>query len=388
MPTSELLAPRGDQRLALVVKSSALTGIDVETGLGELLWSERGRSIWAAATDDTGTMVAVLSAPTDQPSRWRVDFVDIDDGRMERVAIGPRDGTPDAVPDAITAGTGGIAWIPGSQSVAVALPSGGMLQVYPDGSQVRLLRASDAKRPAAVAVSPSGQAVAFVDRSSEHDGNGILAGSMKAKPIDPIVVLPGDRSGNRSARELGWVGSSDRLMTIIDRTELGTPQGDLFYVDVTTARPALAWSSPSGGETASVDAFAVSPDGAVVAFLTNSNDRASTRPSSFWLMQIDGPAIERFDLPTSLRDTRLTFTSSGVVASGLLNAGDAESPLAAAFLLGALGEVGAIYVESVEATPVALPGGSPVASPVGSPAATPLASPVGAGSPVASTTEE
>ena len=190
-----------------------------------------------------------------------------------------------------------MTWIGGSASVAVALPSGGLQQVFVDGSQVKLLPASAAKRPAAVAVTPDGGTIAYVDQPSGSEGSGIYAGSMKAKPIDPLVILPADRSGNRYAHEIGWIDAGGRVATVIEREELGTPQGDLFYIDTPSGRPTLAWTSPSGREVWSVASFAISDDGAVVTFLTNASNPATEKPSSVWLMQIDGERVGAFRAP-------------------------------------------------------------------------------------------
>ncbi len=133
---------------------------------------------------------------------------------------------------------------------------------------------------------------------------GSYAGSIKAKPIDPIVVLPADRSGNRYAHDLAWIPPGGRVVTIIDREELGNPQGDLFFVDTASGRPTLAWTSPAGQETWSVESFAVSDDGAVVTFLTNPSNPESRKSSSVWMLQVDGSALERFALPVELENSQ------------------------------------------------------------------------------------
>jgi hypothetical protein len=371
MPVAELLAPRGDARFAIVANKDNLTAVEVESGEGREIWSNSDRTVWAVATTPSAEHLALLSAPNDVASGWSIDFIEADGTSIGHVDLGAHQGTPVHQPDAVAAGLGGLAWIGESTSVAVAIPSGGLQQVFADGSQVRLLAASSAKRPAAVAVTPDAGTIAFVDRPSGSQGSGIYAGSMKAKPIDPIVILPADRSGNRYAHDLAWIPTSNRVATIIERGELGNPQGDLFYVDAGTGTPTLAWTSPFGQDTWSVSSFSVSSDGMVVAFLTNPSDEATRKPSSVWVMQIDGGAIERFDLPVELDMSRIAFAHEGVAISGIVRSDGDGLGTGAVFLVSPNGEVVERYRESIEASPVASPVASPLASPVASPEASP-----------------
>ncbi len=371
MPVAELLAPRGIARFSVIAHQHRLTVADIESGDGHDIWSDSDRTIWAVASTPSGEQIAALTAPSMTANGWSIDFLDFEGASLGQVELGARQGTPSQRPDAVAAGRGGMTWIAGSASVAVALPSGGLQQVFVDGSQVKLLPASAAKRPAAVAVTSDAGTIAFVDQPSGSEGSGIYAGSMKAKPIDPLVILPADRSGNRYAHDLAWIDAGGRVATVIEREELGTPQGDLFYIDTGSGKPTLAWTSPSGREIWSVASFAIADDGAVVTFLTNANNPSTEKPSSVWLMQIDGNALERFELPVALEGSRLVFSPDGVAVSGVVRVGkDAVGP-GAVYLITSTGEVIERYREARAATPAA----SPVASPPASPMATPEASP-------------
>lgn len=378
MPVAELLAPRGETGIALIVDQNRLVSVELESGESRELWADPNRSIWAVAATPSGERVATLTAPGESSTGWAIDFIDADGELLGHVEFGPRASTPADVPDAVAGGQGGLAWIGESASVAVAVPSGGLQQVYSDGSQVPILSASMAKRPAAVAITDDAGTIAYVNQPSGSEGSGIYAGSIKAKPIDPIVVLPADRSGNRYARDLAWIAPGGRVATIIERGELGNPQGDLFFIDTETGTPALAWTSPAGREVWSVESFAISQDGSVVAFLTNSSNPQSTKSSSAWLMQVDGSALERFDLPLELTTSRLVFSSHGVAISGIVRTGIDEDGGGAVYLVTPDGDVVERYREPTLATPVASPIASPEATPVASPEASPSpqASPV------------
>lgn len=367
MPVAEMLSTPGSVPTVTVRRRHDLTAIDVADGSGQVIWSDLGRAIWASAIDATGEMAAVLTSPAKSASEWTVDFVDTGSGASTTVVLGDRTGTPAHLPDSVAGGRGGIAWMPDSSSVAVALPTGGLWQVFPDGSQVKLLPAAAAKRPAALAVSQNGDTLAFVDQPSGSEGSGVYAGSMKAKPIDPIVVLPADRSGNRYARGVAWIPSGNRVATIIEREELGNPQGDLFYIDTHSGVPELGWTSPPGRDVASVESFAVSLDGQVIGFVTNPTRPGHGKPSSLWLMQVDGPTIERFDLPVALGESTVSFTDRGVVASGTTGQSDERDGIALAYLLETSGQVVELYREQTPATPAASPMVSPGTSPVASP---------------------
>lgn len=370
MATSDLLTPRGQVTVGLVPLRHELVAISSRSGQGQTIWSDDERALWAAEIDATSSVVAVLTSDAASAVAWSVGFIPVDGGDIIDIRLGNASGS-EHHPDAVVGGRGGIAWLPDSGSVVVSMPTGGLLQVYPDGSQVRLAPASRAKRPAAVALSADGNAIAFVEQPSGSDGSGIYAGSMRAKPIDPIVVLAPDRSGNRYARGVQWIGTSDRLATIIDRDELGSPQGDLFFLGLQERTPQLAWTSPPGRDTASVESFTVSPDGIVTAFVTNPVRFEVGKASSIWVMQTDGPSIERFDLPLILADPRLAFAPDGLLVTGETGRSGDQEGLAAGFLLTENGQVSLLYQQVPEATPVA----SPVASPMATPRASPIASP-------------
>jgi hypothetical protein len=101
-------------------------------------------------------------------------------------------------------------------------------------------------------------------------------------------------------------------------------------------------------------------------------------------MQIDGPTIERFDLPVELVESTVAFTPRGAVVTGIAGESDDQDGFGVAYLLASNGAVTELYREQLEATPIASPIASPVASPMASPAASPESSP----SPVTSTTDE
>jgi len=163
MPVSELLAPRGIALNIPVVQQHRISLVNISSGALIEIWADRDRTIWAAAADPTGERIAVLSSPNGEVAGWVVDFVASDGTALGHVELGNRKGTPEPKPDAVAAGLGGIAWIADTASAAVSLPTGGLQQVYADGSHVRLLSAASAKRPAAVAVTPDAGTIAFVN---------------------------------------------------------------------------------------------------------------------------------------------------------------------------------------------------------------------------------
>jgi hypothetical protein len=116
-----------------------------------------------------------------------------------------------------------------------------------------------------------------------------------------------------------------------------------------------------------VESFAISPDGLVTAFVTSPARSMVEKPSSVWVMQTDGPSIERFDLPAKLAEPRIVFSSEGLIVTGL----EGEDELPTGFLLAPNGQVSLIYQQTPAATPIASPVGSPIASPVTSPVASP-----------------
>ncbi len=370
METLDLISPRGSGTIGLIPLRHELIVVHANPAEGRSIWSNDDRALWSAVADPTSTIVAALTSDDNSATGWTVEFIPVEGGDIVTVPVGAASGKEHA-PDAVAEGRGGLAWLPDSGSVVVSLPSGGLLQVFPDGSQVKLAKAAIAKRPQAVALAQDGGAIAFVEQPTGSDGSGIYAGSMRAKPIDPIVVLPPDRSGNRYARDVQWIGESDRLATILEREELGSPQGDLFFLDVHNPTPQLAWTSPPGRDPASVESFSISPDGLVTAFVTNPARSGVGKTSSVWVMQTDGPSIERFDLPMKIADPRIVFSSDGLIVTGLTGRIDDEDGLPAGFLLAPNGKIELIYQQAPGATPVASPSGSPIASPVASPVASP-----------------
>lgn len=362
IPIAQLLAPSGKRTQVIGHTRNELVVIDAAKATGKIAWSNNHRVIWAADIAEPAG-IALLTSDATSPKNWAVEFVDITTGGMNIVEIGNGKSSGDLHPDVVAGGRGGVAWLPDQSSVAISLPTGGLLQVFPDGSQIKLAKAMIAKRPSALAISPDGSTLAYIDQPAGVEGSGVYAGSMKAKPIDPIVVLPADRSGNRYARGIAWIGTTARVATIIDREELGAAQGDLFFLDTQTRIPTLIWTSPVGRAVASVESFAISPNSLVTAFLTNPVRPNREKPSSVWLQQTDGPAIERFDLPVSLAASRLAFTPNGVAITGLAESGEEHEQLVAGYLLDSSGRISLLYRQPSAATPVASPQASPVASP-------------------------
>lgn len=380
LPTSQLLGARGTIDRVGLGSVHEFRIVDVQSGNSQVIWRDENRILWAAELDPTGAIAAVLSSALDSESAFAVDFIDSGTAGGVRIVVGEQLASPAAIPDAVAGGDGGIAWIADRPEVVVALPTGGLLRVQPNGSIARVADPIVAKRPGAVSITSDATTVAWVDRPLAGGGTGIFGGSFRALPIDPVTLLPADRSGNRNARGVQWVPGDSRMVTIIEGEELGRPHGDLFVVDVHTSFPELLWASPPGPERASVEAFTVAPDGLVVAFSTNSNRQGSERPTSVLIKQLDGPSIERFELPLELTDMRLTFTIEGLAVTGFEGGDGAQ--LGSAWLVTPDGDIESIYQDDGLATPIAVDEGTPVASPAASPGASPNASPLA--SPVAS----
>jgi len=125
-----------------------------------------------------------------------------------------------------------------------------------------------------------------------------------------------------------------------------------------------------------VESFAVSDDGVVVAFLTNPSNPATRKPSSIWIMQVDGGAVERFELPVELEASRIVFSPQGVATSGIVRTGEGGEGVGAVFLVSLNGEIDELYRESILATPMASPIASPQACPVAAPEGSPSPRPV------------
>jgi hypothetical protein len=366
MAVEELLSPRPAAKRLLLLVGDEVRLIGEEAKVGPPLLALEDQHVWAAGLSTDESQIALLLSSGVNSTDWSVMILNADGKQRLSVPLVESAATPRPTPDVVITGSGGIAWSSDSKRLAVSIPTGGIVQIDEKGVIEQLANAETAPRPGALAWSPNGDVLAFVNQPKARFGAGVYAAATNARPIDPVEVLPPDPTGNRNAREIAWLGDAQNLAVVIERHESGNPQGDLFLVPVSGAMPRLAWASPAGATMQGVDAFAVSGDDRVIALVTIQQSETGRAISSVWLKQIDGAAIGRIDLPEALAATSIAWTPAGIVVSGT-KAQFAESDQQSVTLAYLIKTDESVVEVFSNAPPPNTPVASPVASPVGTP---------------------
>lgn len=382
--TEALIAPRGGGDLFAFAAGDIVYLVHSQQGQIEPLWEGDGGRVWHAerspATDET----AVLVSGSEAAANWRVILLDDEGDVRAEIPIHASGATPRSVPDAVVGGSGGLAWSPDGERLAVAVPTGGLFEIVDRSRIETMVPPSRASRPGELAWSQGGRAVAFVNKPTERGGSGIYVAPAGANPLDPVTLLAPDSTGNRTVGQLQWLTVDDILLAVIYRQPAPNTIGDLFRLSVSAATPELVASGQAIAFRASIEKFSSSPDDAVLLYAVRHDPDEET-PWTVVLKQQGGPTSAEIPVPEGERVDDLVWTSAGPVIV-TTSEGDAEEAIVSVYTID--DELGLRLVdttaEAPPATPVASPAGSPAASPVAV-EGTPVGSPIPVeGTPVAS----
>jgi len=325
----------------------------------------------AITVDGGGNVVLVIVDPSGQV--------------VSNTELEPLRAVADGTPESNSPRTFALAWAPTGDRLLVGHGGGGLVEVNNAGQTRQLLGADAAPTPRAVAWSPSGSAVAYVDAGPNGTATGLYVASTDALPIDPVAVIRPIGGQSRQIAEIAWP-QGDVGILYSERSPDGdlSVGGDLFAVSPSGGQPQLVGSARTVAQVGAIDTFAASPDGSVVAFAVVIAGEAGPASGGVVVKQIAGPTLVKLPSSAEQADARvaaLDWTAAGLAwASSEPRADSLASFTVSRALPDASTEI--VFSGTGSATPVASPVVEPDTTPEPLPAASPAASPVGFSTPV------
>lgn len=363
-PVADLAIGHGGGEEAAVQAGTAVFAVNSVSGDRTRLFEASDGRILATSLSPDGQVVALLVRTGFKPAS-PLQLLVLDLEGVELLAVDNLGGTADGSPAAATTtGGGGVSWRGASQTVTVALPQGGLVEVGLDGAIESMLPASRAKAPSAVSWSDDGQAIAYVDRAA-GGGDGLAVASAAALPLDPVWLLR-PSSSLRTILGVDWVNGRDSLLYLTRSAAAGVPGGDLLIQAVNDTSPGLFASAAEFSPVAAITTFAVSPDEEVVAYVVEWPGGNADQPAIVVLRQTGSDFQRRISLQRGVIISGLAWTDAGLIVAGSRQLPDGKrEPVF--YLAGANGGIG-LLSDPLLATPE--PSGAattPPASPASSP---------------------
>lgn len=348
----QILAATGAAGHFFVQAGNVLLSVPLDGAAPTEIFKVERSSIVTYAGSPNGDRLAVVTAGIDGGLTMHLI-----NAAGEQIASAPladvQNGSP--VPSPGT-GVARIAWAPSGDRVLVTLPAGGIVEVNDAGQVREILQAENAPSPQAVAWSPSGGAIAYVDAGIDGTATGLYVASTDVLPVDPVAVIRPIEGRSRQIAEIAWSAGNAGIL-YAERSPSGdlSVGGDLFAVSPTGGTPKLVASAGRVTQVGAVGAFSVAPDGSAVAYTVIVPGQGGPTVSTLKVKQIAGPTAA--DLPLQFGGT---LQALGWAAGGLTWAE----------LAPASGQDFGLVVQrarpdgTVETIYSGLPPASPVASPV------------------------
>jgi hypothetical protein len=315
-------------------------------------------SIEAFAGSSNGERLAVVTASSEGALTMHL----LDAGGEEIATASLDRYQPGSPVPSSGAGKCRIAWAPTGDRVLVTIPTGGIVEVNEAGELREILRAEQAPSPLAVAWSPSGSAISYVDAGADGSATGLYVASTDVLPLDPVAVIRPIEGRSRQIVDIVWSGGNAGIL-YTERAPSGdlSVGGDLFAISPTGGTPQLIASAGRVTQIGAVGSFSVAPDGSAVAYTVLVPDQNGQTVSTLKVKQIDGPTAQ--DLPLQNGGTLQTvgWATGGLTWAILApTAGDDHGVVVQRARPD--GTVETIYSELPPATPIAspVPQGSPI----------------------------
>ena len=257
-----------------------------------------------------------------------------------------------------------ITWSPTNDKILLSLGTGGLIEVSEAGARRTILSPESAPSPRAIAWSPDGSAIAWVDAGVAGNATGLYVASTDALPVDPVTVIRPIEGRSRQIVEIAW-GTGAAGIVYAERAPGGDLSigGDLFAVSPSGGQPDLIATAGGVTQVGAIGSFAISPDGDSVIYSVIEPVPNGVAIRRLTLRQIKGPSS--FDLPSApgamVED--FMWTSQGAVWTVRPVDDGQDRPVVQVAI--ADGSVKTLFEVPADATPVASP--NSIASPVALP---------------------
>lgn len=364
MTPADLLSNTGPATNTFVIVSSRIDAIAVDGTHAKTVTELNDSTLIAHGWSPNGERLALLEASANGAA-LTIRILDKSGKVLTELPLS--DG---ASPTPAGYGLYRIAWSPGNDKVLLSLGTGGLIEVSDAGVRRTILSSDAAPSPRAIAWSPDGSTIAWVDAGVTGSATGLYVASTDALPVDPVTVIRPIEGRSRQIVEIAW-GAGAAGIVYSERApdadlSIG---GDLFAVSPSGGQPDLIATAGGVSQIGAIGTFAISPDGDSVIYSVIEPVPGGVAIRRLTLRQIKGPSS--VDLPAAPGATIEDFiwTNQGAVWTVRPAANGQEFPVVQ--LAVADGSVTTLFDVPAAATPVASPGtiASPVASP--SPVVTP-----------------
>lgn len=342
------------------------------------VWSAENERLLGFEPSPSTDEVAVLIASSDDLETVKLLLLTARGDVVKQVKeLGKNDFGPDGTSqDTI----GRLTWSPDGSQLVVALPGTGLIAVPRDGEPVLLVESTRFDAAGLVTWSPTGHAIAFVSPTTPGQSGALYVATTGTLPLDPIAIVPVSGNNRRTIDRVAWRPDGEALFyTVASTTDDPTFGGDLFSVPATGGSPLLIAGASRVGPVSAITNFALSPDGAGVAFVVTVPRDDGGFTDSLWLQPVGSRDVLSLPIPASERVMSLWWTTDGLLWQSF--ATDDPDPTSVTFSLARpTGEAGVVYVGPPAVTKDATPVGesSPEAessSQAGTPVSSPVASP-------------
>ena len=373
----QMLAMAGAAPRLFASLDSRILAIPVDGSAPIEVFDAEDRRIEAAAGSPDGKRVAAITL--DDGGNVELVIVEASGQVVSNTELEPLLAPADGTPESNSSRTFALAWAPTGDRVLVGHGGGGLVEVSNAGQTRQLLGADAAPSPQAVAWSPSGSAVAYVDAGPNGTATGLYVASTDALPIDPVAVIRPIVGQSRQIADIAWP-QGDVGILYSERSPDGdlSVGGDLFAVAPSGGRPQLVGSSRIVAQVGAIDAFVASPDGSVVAFAVVVAGEAGPVSGGVVVKQVAGPTLVTLPVSSEQADTRVAALDWTAAGLAWVSSGPRAGSLAGLVVSRALpdGSTAIVFSESGLGSPVASPVAEPDITAVPFPAASPVATPV------------
>ena len=358
MTSTDLLANTGTATNTFVVVGSQIRSVPVDGSQSELVAELEDSTVIAHGASPSGERFAVLIADKTGTS-LSVRMLDRSGGILTELPL-----AGSATPTPAGYGLNRIAWSPKNDRILLSLGTGGLIEVSDNGVHRSILSPEAAPSPRAIAWSPDGSAIAWVDAGTAGTATGLYVASTDALPVDPVTVIRPIEGRSRQIVEIAWGGGAAGIV-YSERAPGGDLSigGDLFAVSPSGGQPDLIATAGGVSQVGAIGTFAISPDGDTVIYSVIEPVSSGVAIRRLTLRQIDGPSSADLSSAPGASIEDFIWTSQGVVWT-VRPAEDAQERPTVQLAL-ADGSVNTLFDVPDAGTPVASP--DSIASPVFSP---------------------
>src|SRR5690606_7641813 len=192
-----------------------------------------------------------------------------------------------------------VSWSVGQEQVLVTLFGKALLNVGADGEVQEILVTSRAGTLLDAAWAPAGQPIAIKTRNGSGAGTvWVFNPSIDGDSFKQVIPPAADASNLGSVTEVEWLPDGEGLAYILAQDASDASRGGQLYVIELETRERRVVATPGrGGPAAQITDFAVSPDGASVAYTIEEPDGDGWKFHSLWIRSIDSALF--IDLPAA-----------------------------------------------------------------------------------------